>query len=108
MTLVLLASICAYVVGYGLILIADSAGYWQACFYFMILMTVPFILWILAIPNMYLDPLLAPDKMPEDQAVIENASSPGTLRSKPKIENLSASANDSSDDEEQTERENAA
>ena len=66
MTLVLLASICAYVVGYGLILIANAAGYWEGCFYFMIIMVVPFLLWILSIPNMYLDPMLAPEKKPEE------------------------------------------
>ena len=66
MTLVLLASVFAYVVGYGLVLVADAIGSWKIAFYFMIVLVVPFLIWIAAIPINYLDPLLAPEKQPEE------------------------------------------
>ena len=66
MTLVLLASVFAYVVGYGLVLVADSIGDWKIAFYFMIVLVVPFVIWIAFIPINYLDPLMAPEKQPEE------------------------------------------
>ena len=66
MTLVLLASVFAYVVGYGLVLVADAIGSWKIAFYFMIVLVVPFLIWIAIIPINYLDPLLAPEKQPEE------------------------------------------
>ena len=65
MTLILVASICAYVVGYALILVADMIGMWEIAFYVCVVGAVPFIIWIAFIPNSYLDPMLAPAKPDE-------------------------------------------
>ena len=62
MTLVLLASVFAYVVGYGLVLVADAISSWKIAFYVMIIIVIPFVLWIGCIPIHYLDPLMAPEK----------------------------------------------
>ena len=66
MTLVLLASIFAYVAGYGLVIAADAITSWKIAFYFLIALVVPFVIWIAAIPVRYLDPLLAPEKQAEE------------------------------------------
>ena len=67
MTLVLLASVFAYVVGYGLVLVADAISSWKIAFYVMIIIVIPFVLWIGCIPIHYLDPLMAPEKQPEEE-----------------------------------------
>ena len=79
MTIILLASIFAYVVGYGLILVADSLGSWKIAFYTMIAIAVPFIIWIYFIPLRYLDPLLAPERkepVPASDEIHEKQTTP--------------------------------